>query len=385
MFPYEEPTVESADKIDEKQKIIDTDFTDLKTKFDKVNDVLSEQKKPKKIEDTVEDIFKTDNFDDFWWEEDLFDKTDSTETINASKRILENIQSIDNRMIQEIIGTQFIPIDDRTKQELKDDDYPSFESENKDDKVTIEDVKDDTNSDEVTITDDIKDDFNIDDFKKKTYQPVDNRTIQEIIDDQFIPTDDRTQQELEDDDYLSFESENKIYKTSAWDNKTTISKPGPIYKLSTDYNKKIRAAKKIYIYKCIKKKIGAREKSNKISAEWLKTAGYLNTKDQDKINYIFIPPKKEKINSIPADAGHFIRSETDSTDFKKENLASKKRKEKIKKPYINLKEWRPKVKDEIKETIDVLDEIASLNPGKNVQIAAKKISEKYKKIRDAKK
>ena len=43
---------------------------------------------------------------------------------------------------------------------------------------------------------------------KKTYRPVDNRTTQEIIDDQFIPTDNRMQQELEDDDYLSFESEN---------------------------------------------------------------------------------------------------------------------------------------------------------------------------------
>ena len=76
------------------------------------------------------------------------------------------------------------------------------------------------------------------------YWPVDNRTIQEIIDYQFIPIDDRTQQELEDDDYLSFESENEIDITSAWDNnKTTVSKPGPISKFSTDYNKKIRAAK----------------------------------------------------------------------------------------------------------------------------------------------
>ena len=33
----------------------------------------------------------------------------------------------------------------------------------------------------------------------------------------------------------------------------------------------------------------------------------------------------------------------------------------------------------------MLEEISSLNPGKNAQIAAKKISEKYKKIRDAKK
>ena len=136
---------------------------------------------------------------------------------------------------------QFIPIDDRTQQDLKNDDYLSFESEseNEDDKVTIEDVKDDTNSDKVTITDDIKDDFNIEDFNKKTYRPVDNRTIQEIIDNQFIPIDDRTQQELEDDDYLSVESENEIDTSSGWDNnKTTISKPGPIYKLSTYYNKK---------------------------------------------------------------------------------------------------------------------------------------------------
>ena len=33
----------------------------------------------------------------------------------------------------------------------------------------------------------------------------------------------------------------------------------------------------------------------------------------------------------------------------------------------------------------MLEEISSLNPGKNAQIAAKKICEKYKKIRDAKK
>ena len=80
---------------------------------------------------------------------------------------------------------------------------------------------------------------------KKTYRPVDDRTIQEIIDDQFIPIDDRTQQELEDDDHLSSESENEIDATSVWDNnKTTVSKPGPIYKLSTDYNKKVKAAEK---------------------------------------------------------------------------------------------------------------------------------------------
>ena len=61
-------------KIDKKQEIIDTDFIDLKSKFDKVNDVISEQKTEKEVEHTIENIFDTNNFDDFWWEEDLFDK-----------------------------------------------------------------------------------------------------------------------------------------------------------------------------------------------------------------------------------------------------------------------------------------------------------------------
>ena len=44
----------------------------------------------------------------------------------------------------------------------------------------------------------------------KNIRPKDNRTIQELEDDQFIPLDDRTQQELEDDDYLSLESEKHV-------------------------------------------------------------------------------------------------------------------------------------------------------------------------------
>ena len=144
------------------------------------------------------------------------------------------------------------------------------ENESEDNKVTIVDVEDDIESDKVTT---IKDDFDIDHFNKKTYRPVDNTTIQEITEDQFIPIDDRTHQELEDDDYLSFESENEIDTASAWDNnKTTVSKPCPIYKLSADYNKKIRAAKKTK-NKYLKKRLGSREKSNKISAEWLKLQG----------------------------------------------------------------------------------------------------------------
>ena len=39
----------------------------------------------------------------------------------------------------------------------------------------------------------------------RNFRPVDNRTEQELIEDQFIPIDDRTQQELEVDDYISLE------------------------------------------------------------------------------------------------------------------------------------------------------------------------------------
>ena len=97
-------------------------------------------------------------------------------------------------------------------------------------------------------------------------RPVDTRTEEEIIEDQHISIDNRTQQELEDDDYLSFESESEdieienIDTSSAWDNKkSTAAKPGAIFKFSTDYNKKFKAANKIK-NKYLKKRIGNREK-----------------------------------------------------------------------------------------------------------------------------
>ena len=298
---------------------------------------LLNKKKQKKIEDTIESIIDDKNpfrnFDNFWWEDDLFSAKDSQKTVEASKNILDKIQEMSDNILRKI-------------------------------------------------------------------WPVDNRTVEEKIEDDFIPIDDRTRQELEDDDYNSLESdieteeidtitpnltEEEIDTTSAWDpNKTETAKPGPIIKLSTDYNKKIKAANKIK-NKYLRKKTGQRNKSNKISKEWLKTAGYLDTKDQGKINYIFVPPKKEETNEIPGDAGHFIQIEIESTDFKKENLESKIRKNKTRKPYISrTKTTEDMTKDaETVETIKILDNIATLEPGKNAQLAAKKISEKYKKIREA--
>ena len=227
------------------------------------------------------------------------------------------------------------------------------------------------------ILDKIKD---ISDNILKNLRPVDNRTEQELAHDQNIPLDDRTEQELEDNDYNSLESDaNKIDTTSAWDqNKATITKLGPIIKLLTDFNRKVKAATKIK-NKYLKKTIGQRNKKNNVSSDWLKTAGYLDTKDQDKIKYMFVPAKNETTNNIPGDAVHFSRTEIDSTDFKKEDLTSKIKKNKGRKPYV-FKEKKDMPAD---ETIQLLNDIATLEPGKNAQLAAKNISEKYKEIREA--
>ena len=114
------------------------------------------------------------------------------------------------------------------------------------------------------------------------------------------------------------------------------------------------------------KKIGQRNTKNKVSTEWLKSAGFLDTKDQDAINYIFVPPKKEA-----ADA---VKTEIENTDLKNENLTTN----------IKTKNEKPAEKIYGDETIKILDNIAVLEPDKNARIAAKKISQKYKKIRDAK-
>ena len=39
-------------------------------------------------------------------------------------------------------------------------------------------------------------------------------------------------------------------------------------------------------------------------------------------------------NNIPADAGHFLRTEIDSIDFKNENLTTKIRRNKAEKPHL---------------------------------------------------
>ena len=71
------------------------------------------------------------------------------------------------------------------------------------------------------------------------------------------------------------------------------------------------------------------------------------------------------------------------------NIAKKYRKMVRKTPYavpqISLTETTNPEDIDRSKTMEILDDIATLEPGKNAQIAAKKISERYKKIRETKK
>ena len=217
-FPYSTyEFVQLPDEIEETQKRIDDDFTNLQSKFNKVNDVATEQKKQKEIEDVIKTIIKDPlPNNNFWWEEEVFNKNDSPPTVDATKIIVHDIK-------------------EKNDDALKNIDIQAIS---------------------VNIL--------------KNLQPVDNRNIQEIIDDDFIPIGDTTQQQLEDDYFFSLADENEseievdtpteseievdtvdpeiveIDTTSAWDhNKTDIAKPGPIVKLSTEYDRKLKTGKKI--------------------------------------------------------------------------------------------------------------------------------------------
>ena len=114
---------------------MDDKFIDLKTKYDEINDVATEQKRKKKITDLIDDAFDESNpfqnlgTEDILIEGDIFDKNESKVTIEISKDILKDINKngpfLDfNVLTEEIIS------------EICDDvDFT-------DDEVTIEDVTD---------------------------------------------------------------------------------------------------------------------------------------------------------------------------------------------------------------------------------------------------
>ena len=80
----------------------------------------------------------------------------------------------------------------------------------------------------------------------------------------------------------------------------------------------MRAANKIK-KKYLRKKIGKKtqHKNDSSAQKWVKNASYLNTKDQDSINYMHVQPSKNAQNSVQV--------QIDLTDLKKTNLVLKKK------------------------------------------------------------
>ena len=56
MFPYVLPQVQTPKEIETETNLVDDEFINLKTKFDEVNDVVTELKKQQKITDLIDDV-----------------------------------------------------------------------------------------------------------------------------------------------------------------------------------------------------------------------------------------------------------------------------------------------------------------------------------------
>ena len=148
MYPYVPPQVQTADEIETETALVDDEFTDLKTKYDEINDVPTEQKKQQKITDLVDDVIDESNpfqnlgTEDRWTEDDMFDKNDDKETIEISKDILKDLNKKDPFLDYSIPTNQIIF-----------DIFDGFDLT--DDEITIKNVTDDeTVSEKVTIASD---------------------------------------------------------------------------------------------------------------------------------------------------------------------------------------------------------------------------------------
>lgn len=79
LHQYVPPQVQTADEIERENQLVDEEFAQLKTEFNQINDVATEQKKQDKINDLVNDIIDKDNpyqnlrTEDIWIEDDIFD------------------------------------------------------------------------------------------------------------------------------------------------------------------------------------------------------------------------------------------------------------------------------------------------------------------------
>ena len=150
--PYVPPQVQKADEIEKKTRLVDHE---LKTKYDQMNDVATEQKKQERISDLVTDIIDKDNpyqhlsTEDIWIEDDMFCQNYKGDIINISRDILKNIEENDpfldyniptDVLIEELFGDVDLTSDGETTEEVTIEDVTDDETNNK---VTLEGVTDD--------------------------------------------------------------------------------------------------------------------------------------------------------------------------------------------------------------------------------------------------
>ena len=158
MFPYDPPQVQTPTKTVTETKLIDDKFIALKRKFDEVNDVATQLKTQQKITASIDDVIDEKNpfqnlgTEDIWIEEDLFDKNDSKETIELSKRHFKRHYQkqpiFDFTALTEQVITDIV--DGATDEELRNDEV--IVNDVTDDKATDDDLSDRKEPQEITAT-----------------------------------------------------------------------------------------------------------------------------------------------------------------------------------------------------------------------------------------
>ena len=122
MYQYVPTQIQTADEIETETALVDDKCIELKTKYDEIKNVATEQKKQQKITDLIGDVIDESNLfqnlgtEDIWIEDDIFDKNDSKVTIEISKDILKDINKNDpfldfNVLTEEIISGIFDDVD----------------------------------------------------------------------------------------------------------------------------------------------------------------------------------------------------------------------------------------------------------------------------------
>ena len=132
MYRYVPPQVETVDETETETALVDEKIIDIKTKYDEINDVATEQKKQQKITDLIDHVIDKSNpfqnlgTEDIWMEDDIFDKNDSKKAIEISKDILKDINKnglfLDFNVITEEIISELFDDVDFTENEVRIED-----------------------------------------------------------------------------------------------------------------------------------------------------------------------------------------------------------------------------------------------------------------------